>query len=123
VILLLAYGGRDFKDEALLDEGLMSLVARYDCRHVCIMHGGARGADQMAGVWAEKHGIHLAIVPALWSYFGPRAGPLRNEMMASFRPQLGAAFPGGRGTAHMTVLLKAAGIPVHEFSRGDSQPL
>jgi hypothetical protein len=119
VILLLAYGGRDFNDYELLEEGLGMMLEQWKFTH--LMQGGARGADVMAGQWAERHGIHVARVNALWGKFGPRAGPLRNEAMAAFKPQIGAAFPGGRGTAHMTSLLKAAGIPVHEFSRGDCQ--
>jgi hypothetical protein len=118
VILLLAYGGRDFADLELLNEGL-SLMLR-DTGFTVLMHGGARGADMMSDHWARKHQIHVACVAALWDYVTPSrsAGPRRNEVMADFRPSYGAAFPGGRGTADMTRLLKGADIPVHEFARG-----
>jgi hypothetical protein len=116
LILLLAYGGRAFADTELLNEGLELLLKERQFTH--LMHGGAAGADLMAGRWARNHGIHVARVDALWDYFGHSAGPRRNEAMALFRPHYGAAFPGGRGTEHMTSLLKSMQIPVHQFSRG-----
>jgi hypothetical protein len=112
---VLVCGGRDFRDTKLLDRFLCEVDNR-----VCIgeiIHGGANGADTMAGCWAEKYNIPVTVFPAEWRKYGRRAGPLRNEqMLREGKPEFVVAFPGGRGTAHMVGLAKAAGIQVFECS-------
>lgn len=47
---------------------------------------------------------------------GKAAGPIRNQrMLDDGKPDRVLAFPGGRGTANMVKLAKAAGVPVHEI--------
>jgi len=100
---VLVTGGRDFKDKALLWDEMNALHA---CTPVTVLgHGDARGADQMAGGWAEYHNIAVLRYPANWRNLDEAAGTLRNEyMFLDFRPDLVVAFPGGPGTRHMTKL-------------------
>lgn len=116
---VLVCGGRDFRDTKLLDRFLCEVD-----NHVCIgeiIHGGANGADTMAGCWAEKYNIPVTVFQAEWHKYGRRAGPLRNEqMLREGKPDFVVAFPGGRGTAHMVGLAKAASIPVFECSTAAS---
>ena len=88
-------GGRDFDDKQYLFDALDKLHLRE------IAHGGASGADSLAGEWATQRNIPCAVFPADWS-IGRSAGPKRNaEMLKSFVPDVVIAFPGGRGTADM----------------------
>jgi hypothetical protein len=53
---------------------------------------------------------------AEWETLGRKAGPIRNErMLTEGKPDLVVAFPGGRGTAHMTRLAREAGVEVVEI--------
>ena len=52
---VLACGGRDFADRKFLEEVLDDLNARRGPFEVLI-HGGARGADTLAGLWAKRRG-------------------------------------------------------------------
>lgn len=46
-----------------------------------VVHGGARGADTLAGKWAEGRGIPVRVYPADWNRYGKGAGPKRNQQM------------------------------------------
>ena len=45
-----------------------------------IVHGDAKGADQLANEYAIKHGIPVQSFPADWT-LGNKAGPIRNQQM------------------------------------------
>lgn len=105
---LLVCGGRDFTDRAGLFARLDQFVEE-DGRPDVVIHGGARGADRLAGEWAREHGIKELVFYAEWRRWGNAAGPIRNSMMISFgRPTHALVFPGGRGTADMAHKLLAA---------------
>lgn len=103
--VVLVCGGRDFSDKHVLFETLDALEID------CIVHGGARGADSLAGEWALVHRIPMIIVPAQWDGYGKAAGPLRNGWMLRFtKVNHVVAFPGGHGTANMIRQTEQAGI-------------
>lgn len=78
-----------------------------------LIHGGADGADTLAGAWAMERGIPCEIYPANWHRDGKAAGPIRNQyMLEQARPDGVLAFPGGRGTADMVKRARAAGVLV-----------
>ena len=114
---VLICGGREFSDEQRLREILVAFVWHGEqigpgCT---VITGGARGADTLAHQWALKCGCETEVYHADWDKHGRAAGPIRNqEMLDKGRPDLVIAFPGGRGTAHMMRIAKAAGIAVHE---------
>ena len=84
-----------------------------------IIHGKAkRGADAIADKVASQLGLKLLVFPANWEEEGRAAGPLRNlRMLAEGEPDLVLAFhkSGSKGTAHMIVAAKEAGIEVRIF--------
>jgi hypothetical protein len=53
-------------------------------------------------------------IKANWRKYGPAAGPIRNQQMLDWGPDLVVAFAGGTGTAGMVALARAAGVPVIE---------
>jgi hypothetical protein len=117
---VLVCGGRDYRDR-------VELFACMDALHKsnpisCIIHGGAKGADSLAGKWASERGIHCEVFPADWRFYGRSAGPIRNqEMLTIGRPDLVVAFPGGRGTANMVRRADDADVPVIELRDGNRE--
>lgn len=77
----------------------------------CVIHGAARGADSLAGLWAKQRGVPEWAFPAQWDIFGKAAGPMRNkQMLDEGKPTHVLAFPGGSGTRHMVSIALSAGI-------------
>ena len=85
-----------------------------------MIHGAARGADTLAGRWAQDRNIPVREFPAEWRVNGRynnHAGLDRNaRMLRHGKPDLVAAFPGGTGTAHMVSIAARADVPVRKFS-------
>lgn len=109
----LVCGGREFKDRFYLFTVLDQLKIRHGIDSV--IHGGARGADILAGEWAEEHNLPVAVYKADWNRWGSRAGLIRNQLMLDQgRPDIVVAFRGGAGTAHMVNIARKAGVPVSE---------
>lgn len=79
-----------------------------------IVHGGAPGADRMAGSLARKLGLQGPIVyPAQWDRYGDQAGPIRNRLMLDEeKPDLVIAFWNGysKGTRGMIEEAQLRGI-------------
>ncbi len=108
---VLITGGRDFDDSDLLQQTLNRLHAATP--FTCLIHGAAKGADHLAGAWANANGIEEIACPADWKRHGRGAGPARNKLMLEeHQPDLVVAFPGGKGTAHMVGLAEKAGTKV-----------
>lgn len=100
---VLVCGGRDYT-------GDVSCLNMIDIS--ILIHGGARGADDLAAWWAKTNGIPAAAVPAYWDKFGKSAGYQRNAAMLLLQPEYCVAFPGGKGTQMMVDLCEKKGIPV-----------
>jgi hypothetical protein len=102
------------REVAALNETLDRLHAQHGL--TAIIHGGAPGADRLAGQWARRAGVPITSFPADWHAHGRAAGPIRNRrMIEEGRPDLVLAAPGGRGTADCVRQARAAGIPVREI--------
>lgn len=113
---VLVCGSRRFPDpftvSLAIDETMRSLAKRWPDAEV--IHGGAAGADAMAGAAAERHGLSVRVVHADWERHGKRAGILRNLQMLDEPPDAVLAFWNGQsaGTAHTVTEAKKRGIPV-----------
>jgi len=117
--IVLVTGGRDFDDVRFIYATLDRIHARAKHGVHALMHGAARGADRIAGMWARRHpGVLVWDFPADWETHGKRAGPIRNAEMvrhlasADAEDVLVIAFPGGKGTADMCRRATAAGLRV-----------
>lgn len=109
---LLVCGGRDYSDEEHVYRVLNVFHEKY-CISV-IVTGAARGADYLAGKWANENNISLVEYPADWRKHGKAAGPIRNqEMLEKESPNAVLAFPGGSGTADMIGRARKGGIDVY----------
>lgn len=110
---ILVTGGRDYNDYKTVSHYLDSL--RRGDETVVIIHGGASGADSLAGEWAEYNNALLEVYYANWHRHGRAAGPIRNEqMLRDGKPDLVVAFPGGRGTKDMVSRARRAGLAIIE---------
>ena len=106
---VLVFGGRDFHDEAAMVTALLDELQEGDV----VIHGGARGADALAGdVAGRLMGHEVVVFPAQWAKYGKGAGPIRNQQMLDSGVDLAVEFPGGRGTADMRSRLERATVPI-----------
>jgi hypothetical protein len=104
---VLVCGGRDFYDREKIFKALDALQeSRVKITELC--HGGAKGADSIAGEYAQEKNIPCKVFPAQWKMYGNSAGSVRNvQMLNIFNPDLVISFQGGKGTAHMVKISRA----------------
>lgn len=106
---ILVTGGRDFN-------GREALFAVLDRLHgespiTMVIHGGARGADAIAGEWARTNAVSENVFKPDWSK-GKFAGLQRNGDMLAEQPDLVVAAPGGKGTADMVAKARKKGFKI-----------
>lgn len=124
--LILVTGSREAEYEpvtSVLDDTLREIAGSYG--PPILVHGAARGADQVAHLWGSAKAIDREVAwvekfPAHWAIYGHGAGPIRNAAMAERiwpHQQAGGlvivlAFPKGRstGTRNMIQAAERAGI-------------
>jgi hypothetical protein len=115
VSVYLVCGSRDWTDGV----AIAAWLDRLKGHQTVIVHGGCKGADELAGNAAAFFGYEVRIYPADWSR-GPKAGPERNQrMLDTEKPRRVFAFAlldgaGGltRGTDDMVRRALIAGVPV-----------
>ncbi len=108
---VVVFGGRDFHNERMAFKALDQVHKKYGI--TVVIDGVAAGADYLGHKWAVSRGIENVRFPAQWDKFGKSAGPIRNrQMIEEGLPDMGVAFPGGRGTDNMKSQLKTNGIKV-----------
>lgn len=115
--VVLACGGRNYDDWQTVYRVLDEIHRERAITK--LVHGAARGADQLAGAWANRNGVFVARRPADWNRHGRAAGVMRNQaMLDEFRGRLAlvVAFPGGRGTKDMVTRARYAGIRVRDLA-------
>ena len=104
------FGGRDYDSYANVSWALRLLKEKHGA--FTLIHGACpTGADSYADAWAVQEGVERERYPANWD-LGRRAGPERNQMMASSGLDGAVGFPGGSGTADMAARLDLAGVTV-----------
>ena len=123
---VLVTGSRHWVDRSTIWSALNAEVNRAKGTLV-VVHGAARGADDIADRWAwgaNQAGADVEVEahPALWDEHGKAAGIIRNKQMANLGADVCYAFPlkGSRGTQHMMAVCREAEIPVINLGyRGD----
>jgi hypothetical protein len=109
-------GDRNWNNaEALLD-AFVDLKLAPD---TVVIHGGANGADKMAGYVAKKLGLTVEVFEADWVRYGRAAGPVRNKAMLDSGIDMVVAFheniEQSKGTKNMMSQARKAGIKVLLF--------
>ena len=112
---VLVCGGRQFNNVAYLTKVLNDIYKHYG-KDLCIIQGGATGADALAKSWAKNLGLCNIQVDANWDYYANNAGFIRNKWMITFcNPEITIAFKGGNGTANMVKQSILNSIPTYTF--------
>ncbi|MDO5445907.1 MAG: DUF2493 domain-containing protein [Eubacteriales bacterium] len=75
-------GGRDFRDRALFEQSLDSILKNYE--DFTFVSGHAKGADTFAEEYARVHSIPVNVFKPDWKRYGKGAGPVRNREMLAF---------------------------------------
>ena len=102
-------GGRDFDEYELL-ETVLDEILRLE-QDITIIHGGARGADRLAGQYSKDRGYATVVFPADWDKHKKGAGYIRNQrMLDEGKPDMVIAFPGGKGTKDMVKRSVKSGV-------------
>jgi hypothetical protein len=110
---ILVTGSRTWTDADAIHQALRSQVSPDE--KAVVVHGGAAGADVMAGSSARFLGWRREVHCADWEKHGKAAGFIRNQHMVDLGADVCLAFiknnsPGATDCAHRA---EKAGIPVH----------
>lgn len=108
---VLVCGDRNWTDEEAIRRELSRFPAGTK-----VIHGAARGADELAALIAKKLGFETKAFPANWRKYGKAAGPIRNQRMLEEHPDIVLAFhrdlSKSKGTADTVKRARAAGVKV-----------
>lgn len=92
-IKVLVSGSRDFSDHQMIYNALDEIYAQRPMSGMIVIHGTARGADTIAGVWAvARSDVSEVRVAADWANDGKSAGPTRNRRMLELGPDIVLCF-------------------------------
>ena len=117
---ILITGSRSWKDKQVIQNAILSALQEFPIEDdVTVVHGGAHGADTIAGEVAENWGIPVEVHEADWrshGVFNAGAGKARNKKMVELGADLCLAFQKGTsGTADCIEQARNAGIEVRVF--------
>ncbi|AGI61742.1 hypothetical protein PBI_ISCA_62 [Mycobacterium phage Isca] len=114
---VLVTGSRDWKDRTTVWAALRQELEQFGS--LVVVHGAARGADDIADRWAwgmaqAGYQVHVEAHPADWDGLGKAAGVIRNQQMVDLGADICHAFPlpGSIGTWDCIGRAEAAGIRV-----------
>jgi hypothetical protein len=111
---ILITGSRDWKDRVVIANAIRQAWIDADKPYrVTIVHGGARGADYIAGEFGKRMRFDVEVHEADWSA-GKRAGYIRNQKMVDLGADICLAFirNESKGATMCAKLAEDAGIPV-----------
>jgi hypothetical protein len=112
LLKVIVAGMRTFNDDKALNAILMHNHS-HRFKFAELIHGGARGADALAMLWAESNQVPVKCFPADWDLHGKSAGYIRNKQMAEYGEVLIAFWDGkSKGTRLMIDLAHKARIHV-----------
>ena len=122
---VLICGSRGWSDPLPIDLILAGLDVRSEGKteRLTVIHGGARGADQLAGRLARGWNADVIEEPADWEQHGKAAGPIRNSLMLEkYDPDVVIAFRStgkSNGTDDMIRKAKLAGKPTYVITNAE----
>ncbi len=106
-------------DREWTDKDLIKLVLSTVHGPVTVIHGGCRGADEIAGNAAFNMGFKVEQYDANWKKYGRAAGPIRNQVMLDASIDLVLAFhpdlSKSKGTKDMVARARKAGVTVEVY--------
>lgn len=121
---ILVTGSREWDDRYAIRRALLRAARGATPDQVTVVHGGARGADVLAGEVAGGYGWRVEVHLADWQQYGKSAGRRRNARMVTLGANVCVAFAlrWNSGCGHCARLARAAGIPVVDFGVNTAAP-
>jgi hypothetical protein len=125
---VLVTGSREWDDAQTIWTALDAVavgLAEARTPTLTVVHGAAKGADELADRWVRTHTGELHVTaerhPALWQRYGRRAGIFRNELMISKGADLVLAFirDDSPGATHCAELAADRGFPLRVWRYGE----
>jgi hypothetical protein len=118
-IRLLICGDRNWTDRRSIE----SYLSGYSPELTTVIHGGASGADSIAGEIAENLSMGVEVFPADWHRYGRAAGPIRNRQMLDAHVDLVVWFhldiESSKGTKNMVAQARQTGIQTIDGMDGE----
>lgn len=111
---ILMCGSRTWQDPTPINTVLLGMAHQID--GLTVIHGDARGADEIVSRLVALHGYERQVFHADWALHGRRAGYLRNQAMLDASPTLVWAFRASGpspGTDMMVRMARSVGIPTY----------
>lgn len=112
---ILVCGSRNWTNQRVIGDALKFCAESIEGK-IVVIHGAARGADELAGKVCKARKIEQWPMPADWDKDGKKAGPIRNSAMIALKPHVvicfSTAFPVTPGSADLCRKAEAAGIPI-----------
>lgn len=115
---ILITGSRTWTDKVTVADAIRQAWIDFGKPYrVTVVHGGARGADYIAGVFAKRMNFDVevhALDDDSWNKYGKAAGPKRNKEMVDKGADICLAFikNESNGATMCMELAEKAGIPV-----------
>lgn len=120
---ILITGSREWTDREKIRIAILTTIKGVDTgkEDVTIIHGGAKGADRLAGSIALSMWGKVEEYLPDWNTHGKAAAILRNQDMVDTKPDICLAFPVGesRGTRDCMRRAEKAGIKVINYGDKD----
>ena len=110
-------GCRHFTDYEKLRGVMDDFIDIHKDKDICIVSGGARGADSLAEKYASEKGYEFKCFPADWDTHGKIAGFIRNKDIVDAADTI-VAFWDGKSTGTKDTLEKARRAGVHDYICG-----
>lgn len=122
---ILVCGSRDWHLAEPIRAALQELLEHTAAQNIMIIHGGARGADTIAGDIGKQLGMAVARVDANWDHYHKAAGAFRNKWMHLLEPDYVLAFTEdyhkSRGTKNMVKLAQSGRAVVRIYTMSTSK--
>lgn len=111
-------GGRDYSEYITL----IGAIQNSGFNITTVISGGASGVDAMGERYARENNIECEVYYAKWKEHGPKAGPMRNAVMAECADALIALWDGkSKGTKNMIEIATKKGLQVYVLHYNTSQ--
>lgn len=118
-------GSRNFNDTEMMRDVMHSLWRKMT-PVTGVIHGGAKGADTLAGEWANSLMLPVFVYQACWDLHGTAAGPIRNQqMLVEGKPDIVVAFltsslSQSKGTRDMVARSRKANVLTMVIGKDDT---
>jgi YspA, cpYpsA-related SLOG family len=100
--IVLCCGDREWEDGATIRSTLKHEHEKHPIDFV--IEGGARGADNISKLVAQRLGIQVIECPANWDKFRKGAGPIRNQNQLDVAYELAGILDSKKGEVNLLVL-------------------